>query len=250
MRVGTHLAANWCNDVIVDPQAEIDETWEIVEGTLEFVGDDPAGRRRFRGPAGARRADRRGGREPGRRAGRARATSPSPTGPGGSSPASLGWRRPAQCTRERRRAHRRDRPSSVSGRRSRSSWCCCGRCGGRLATEAPRSGPRTPTPSSGRSWVSTAAAPATSRGHGTPAGSSSRRPRSSYARSLGNTAWCCRREIAGTRIEQVVQHALERPAGAGRRDRPWRVRADRRQPGAVAGRPAAIDVLTETDPFN
>ncbi len=41
VRVGTHLAANWCNDVIMDPQAEVDETWEIVEGTLEFVGKVP-----------------------------------------------------------------------------------------------------------------------------------------------------------------------------------------------------------------
>ena len=41
VRVGTHLAANWCNDVIMDPQAETDETWEIVEGTLEFVGEVP-----------------------------------------------------------------------------------------------------------------------------------------------------------------------------------------------------------------
>jgi hypothetical protein len=39
--VGTHLAANWCNDVIEEPQAEVDETWEIVEGTLEFVGELP-----------------------------------------------------------------------------------------------------------------------------------------------------------------------------------------------------------------
>ncbi len=41
VRVGTHLAANWCNDVIMEPQAETDETWEIVEGTLEFVGEIP-----------------------------------------------------------------------------------------------------------------------------------------------------------------------------------------------------------------
>ncbi|WP_322938022.1 hypothetical protein [Nocardioides bizhenqiangii] len=40
--VGTHLAANWCNDLIEEPQAEVDETWEIVEGTLEFVGEVPA----------------------------------------------------------------------------------------------------------------------------------------------------------------------------------------------------------------
>ena len=41
VRVGTHLAANWCNDVIMDPQAETDETWEIVQGTREFVGEVP-----------------------------------------------------------------------------------------------------------------------------------------------------------------------------------------------------------------
>ncbi len=42
VQVGTHLAANWCNDLIVDPQAEVDETWEVVEGTLEFVGTIPS----------------------------------------------------------------------------------------------------------------------------------------------------------------------------------------------------------------
>ena len=41
VRVGTNLAANWCDDVIVDPQAEVDETWKIVEGTLRFEGDPP-----------------------------------------------------------------------------------------------------------------------------------------------------------------------------------------------------------------
>ena len=41
VRVGTHLAANWCNDVIMEPQAEVDETWKIVEGSLEFVGEVP-----------------------------------------------------------------------------------------------------------------------------------------------------------------------------------------------------------------
>ncbi|KAA1418923.1 hypothetical protein F0U44_10630 [Nocardioides humilatus] len=39
--VGTHLDANWCNDVIEDPQAEVAETWEIVEGTLVFEGEVP-----------------------------------------------------------------------------------------------------------------------------------------------------------------------------------------------------------------
>lgn len=39
--VGTHLAANWCNDVIDEPQAEVDETWTIVEGTLTFAKPPP-----------------------------------------------------------------------------------------------------------------------------------------------------------------------------------------------------------------
>lgn len=41
VRVGTDLAANWCSDVIEQPEATVDETWEIVEGTLEFVGKVP-----------------------------------------------------------------------------------------------------------------------------------------------------------------------------------------------------------------
>lgn len=39
VRVGSHLSANWCADVIDDPQAEVEETWTIVEGTLRFEGD-------------------------------------------------------------------------------------------------------------------------------------------------------------------------------------------------------------------
>jgi len=39
--VGTDLAANWCSDVIDEPQAEVDETWTIVEGTLTFAGEVP-----------------------------------------------------------------------------------------------------------------------------------------------------------------------------------------------------------------
>ncbi len=39
--VGTHLAANWCIDVIEEPQAEVDETWTIVEGTLTFAKQPP-----------------------------------------------------------------------------------------------------------------------------------------------------------------------------------------------------------------
>jgi len=39
--VGTDLAANWCSDVIEEPQAEVDETWTIVEGTLTFAGEVP-----------------------------------------------------------------------------------------------------------------------------------------------------------------------------------------------------------------
>lgn len=41
VEVGTHLDANWCTDVIVDPQAEVDETWEVVGGTLVFEGAVP-----------------------------------------------------------------------------------------------------------------------------------------------------------------------------------------------------------------
>ena len=47
--LGEELYANWCNDVIdmSQPQPRIDETWTIVGGTIEFVGDppevDPAG---------------------------------------------------------------------------------------------------------------------------------------------------------------------------------------------------------------
>lgn len=38
---GHQLVANWCQDVILDPQAEVTATWEIVAGTLTFVGDIP-----------------------------------------------------------------------------------------------------------------------------------------------------------------------------------------------------------------
>lgn len=41
VRVGRHLDANWCTDVIQEPQADVDETWEIVEGTLELQGPLP-----------------------------------------------------------------------------------------------------------------------------------------------------------------------------------------------------------------
>lgn len=41
VRVGSDLAANWCTDVIVDPQAEVEETWTVVEGTLRFEGEVP-----------------------------------------------------------------------------------------------------------------------------------------------------------------------------------------------------------------
>ena len=41
VRTGTNLAANWCNDVITDPEAEVEETWEVVGGTLTFAGDLP-----------------------------------------------------------------------------------------------------------------------------------------------------------------------------------------------------------------
>lgn len=42
VNVGQHLDANWCTDVIEEPQAEVDETWEIVAGTLTFVGKLPS----------------------------------------------------------------------------------------------------------------------------------------------------------------------------------------------------------------
>ena len=42
--LGEELYANWCNDVIdmSQPQPRIDETWTIVAGRIEFVGDPPA----------------------------------------------------------------------------------------------------------------------------------------------------------------------------------------------------------------
>src|SRR5687767_14658689 len=41
--LGGELYANWCNDVIdmSQPQPRIDETWTIVAGAIEFVGDPP-----------------------------------------------------------------------------------------------------------------------------------------------------------------------------------------------------------------
>lgn len=39
--VGTHLAANWCSDVIDQPEADVDETWTVVEGTLTFADQVP-----------------------------------------------------------------------------------------------------------------------------------------------------------------------------------------------------------------
>ena len=39
--VGEHLTANWCSDVIMDPQPEVDETWAVVAGTLTFQGAVP-----------------------------------------------------------------------------------------------------------------------------------------------------------------------------------------------------------------
>lgn len=41
VRVGTDLAANWCTDVIEEPQAEVEQTWKVVEGTLRFEGELP-----------------------------------------------------------------------------------------------------------------------------------------------------------------------------------------------------------------
>jgi hypothetical protein len=41
---GERLFANWCNDVIdmTRPQPQIDETWDVVEGTITFDGAPPA----------------------------------------------------------------------------------------------------------------------------------------------------------------------------------------------------------------
>lgn len=41
--VGEELYANWCNDVIdmSQPQPRIDETWTVVAGAIEFVGEPP-----------------------------------------------------------------------------------------------------------------------------------------------------------------------------------------------------------------
>jgi hypothetical protein len=41
IEVGQDLDANWCSDVIVDPQASVDKTYTIVEGTLSFRGEVP-----------------------------------------------------------------------------------------------------------------------------------------------------------------------------------------------------------------
>jgi hypothetical protein len=41
VRVGTDLDANWCTDVIEEPQAVVEETWRIVGGTLTFAGELP-----------------------------------------------------------------------------------------------------------------------------------------------------------------------------------------------------------------
>ena len=41
LQTGEHLAANWCNDVLLDPQAEVARTWRLVAGTLTFEGELP-----------------------------------------------------------------------------------------------------------------------------------------------------------------------------------------------------------------
>ncbi len=43
VHLGEELYANWCNDVIdsSQPQPRIDESWTIVAGTMEFVGEPP-----------------------------------------------------------------------------------------------------------------------------------------------------------------------------------------------------------------
>lgn len=40
--VGTNLDANWCTDVIEEPQANVHESWEVVKGTLTFDGELPS----------------------------------------------------------------------------------------------------------------------------------------------------------------------------------------------------------------
>jgi hypothetical protein len=37
LREGEHLFANWCNDVIIDPQADVSAELPVVEGTLEIT---------------------------------------------------------------------------------------------------------------------------------------------------------------------------------------------------------------------
>ena len=41
VEVGEHLTANWCTDVIEEPQRDVQETWQVVEGTLTFAGTVP-----------------------------------------------------------------------------------------------------------------------------------------------------------------------------------------------------------------
>ena len=41
IETGKHLDANWCNDVIIDPQPTVEETWTVVAGTLTFRDGPP-----------------------------------------------------------------------------------------------------------------------------------------------------------------------------------------------------------------
>lgn len=40
VRVGRDLFANWCNDVIAEPEATVDETWALVDGVVALTDLD------------------------------------------------------------------------------------------------------------------------------------------------------------------------------------------------------------------
>lgn len=40
VRVGRDLFANWCNDVIAEPEATVDETWALVDGVVVVTEPD------------------------------------------------------------------------------------------------------------------------------------------------------------------------------------------------------------------
>ncbi len=54
LRFGTNLGANWCADVITEPEAEVEETWRIVGGTIRFTGALPPADRRQSSPLDVR----------------------------------------------------------------------------------------------------------------------------------------------------------------------------------------------------